>query len=356
MIYFLSFLVLIGILMIPHEWGHYFVARLARMKVYEYSVGAGPEIFSRVRNDVKFSLRPIPILAYVRIAGMEPSEADHPEGFNSKSIGWRFAVLMAGSTMNMLVALIIFVAAGMTFGKVVGSRTFVREVDPKMPGYDAGFREGDEVLSVGGKAPKDTAEFIDLISSRSNQSVPVNVQRAGKTVALAVVPKAVVDVQRNKETGKVEKKEIGRIGVVIQGDPIFQKAGAVESIKEGFYTTVVWTQQILVGIVYTFTHREGLKHVGGPLAIAKAAGDSAKKGLAEYAWFAGVISINLAVFNLLPLLALDGGRILFLIYEVVRRRRPDPQKEFIANAVGMALLFLLLLVITAKDIHDWIVK
>jgi len=244
----------------------------------------------------------------------------------------------------------------MTFGKVVGSRTFVREVDPKMPGYDAGFREGDEVLSVGGKAPKDTAEFIDLISSRPNQSVPVNVQRAGKTVALAVVPKAVVDVQRNKETGKVEKKEIGRIGVVIQGDPIFQKAGAVESIKEGFYTTVVWTQQIFVGIVYTFTHREGLKHVGGPLAIAKAAGDSAKKGLAEYAWFAGVISINLAVFNLLPLLALDGGRILFLIYEVVRRRRPDPQKEFIANAVGMALLFLLLLVITAKDIHDWIVK
>jgi len=104
------------------------------------------------------------------------------------------------------------------------------------------------------------------------------------------------------------------------------------------------------------THREGLKHLGGPIAIARAAGDSAKKGLAEYCWFAGVISINLAIFNLLPLLALDGGRILFLVYEVVRRKRPDPKKEFLANAVGMAFLLLLLLLITAKDIHDWVFK
>jgi len=258
--------------------------------------------------------------------------------------------------MNMVVALIIFVFAGMVFGKIVGAKTFVREVDPRMPGYAAGFQVGDQILSVEGKAPKDTSEFVRMISSRPNKLVRVIVKRGDNSLPLTVTPRAVMDVQRDEKTGKIVRKEIGRIGIIVQGEPIFQRTGALDSIREGFYTTVVWTRQIIFGIAYTLTHREGLKHLGGPIAIARAAGDSAKKGLAEYCWFAGVISINLAIFNLLPLLALDGGRILFLVYEVVRRKRPDPKKEFLANAVGMAFLLLLLLLITAKDIHDWVFK
>ncbi len=356
MLYIVAFLVLVGILMIPHEWGHYFVARLAGMKVYEYSIGVGPEVFSRTRNDVKFSLRPIPLAAYVRIAGMEPGETDHPDGFGSKSIPWRFAVLIAGSTMNMVVAFIVFVIVGMTFGKVVATTSTVKHVDRDMPGFAAGFQVGDVLTAVNGKKIKDTDEFIATISALPGKTATVTVLRTGKVTRLTVVPRAVEEKHKRGKTGDMVTDRIGRIGLQLESSPIYRRVGIVESIEAGCETTAAWTGQIVVGTVYILTHKEGLKSVGGPVAIARAAGDSAKRGVGEFAWFVGVVSINLAIFNLLPLLALDGGRIMFLVYEAVRRRPVDPKKEFIANAVGMAFLLLLAVIITAKDIRDWIVK
>lgn len=356
MLYIVAFLVLIGVLMIPHEWGHYIVARRAGMKVYEYSIGVGPEIFSRVRDGVKFSLRPIPIMAFVRIAGMEPDEADHPEGFGSKSIPWRFAVLVAGSGMNLLVALVVFIAAGMTFGKVVGTTSVVKHIDPQMPAYTAGFKVGDRIVEVNGQKIRDTDKFIETIASLPNKLVRVKVLREGSVIPLTVVPKGLVVKGKADKVGRSPEERTGRIGIEISSRPIFKRVGLVESIEGGIEATVGWTAQILQGMVYIFTHREGIKHVGGPIAIAKAAGDSAKHGLAEYTWFTGVLSINLAIFNLLPFLALDGGRMLFLLYELVRRKRIDPRKEFLANAIGMGFLLLLIVLITAKDLRDLIMK
>jgi len=372
-----------------HEFGHFVAAKLSGIPVYEFALGFGrPILLSFKWRGTQYSLRPIPIGGYVRIAGMEPDE-DVPNGFDKKPVLSRLAVIASGAGMNFVLAIIIFWTMGMVFGKVVGHTSEVSRVAANSPAAHAGIQPGDVLISAAslqpGKAPAAVAMVAvppqklslealrDVISHRPNQPIKLVIQRGKSYLALRIVPQGEKGQEpevtggakpRSRSTildrimkpfglevprGKVRMvtRTVGRIGVVFAG--VSKRPGFLESVGDGFVEVYDTTVTLVGALVLTVLGKLPAA-VGGPVQIGEIMTESFRVGWQQFLLWSALISINVGVINLLPIPALDGSRIVFIIIGGIRRRPIDRRKEAIVHFVGFALLLLLLALVTYKDV------
>ena len=397
-----AFIVVLSVLVFVHEWGHYQFALWGGMKVNRFGIGFPPWIYTKRHNGIDYSIGALPIGGMVDIAGLgseeemvatakdstggigtagttvegveaqsaaRPSRMDsyrhrrpeRPHGekeFQDATLGWRFWTLFAGPLMNFLFAMIVFVALFSFVGVPDREKsTPTNEVDAVSPGSPAeiaGIQSGDRIVGINGQRTTNTEKLRELIAAGGAKPLAVAIERKGEVMEKTVHPEM---AEQPTIAGKMELRPM--IGVQFHLDIAFEKVGFVTAIEEGWKHAFGISAAIL-GIVkraVTFNLSKTDKtSIGGPVRIAQEVGRSAKSDWRQLAIFAAGLSVNLGLLNLLPLPALDGGRILFLGYELLMGRPLDPKKEGLVHMAGMALLLALMLFITLKDVLPYIRK
>jgi regulator of sigma E protease len=332
--YFLAAIVGLGILMAVHETGHYVAARAFGMRVIKFSLGMAPVIwrFRPKKSPTTFQIGALPFFAYVQIAGMNPLEevAENDKGsYANASLLGRIVTIVAGSLANYLAASVFFFGALLDAGKPT---TVIRPLADQ-PAAQAGMREGDRVVEVDGVPIKTWEQFRTMVMQRPSKATPMVIERQGERVPLTVTP------QPRAQNGS------GQIGVAFVSAPI----PVLEAAKEAVLAPPQVVAEMVYGLGRWVTGKQKAE-LGGPVAIVKEGARQAQEGVGVMLHFLGLLSASLAGFNLLPIPALDGGRLIFLIYEAITRRRPNAMVEAQVHLVGFFMLLALMAVVTYGDL------
>ncbi len=327
-----------ALLIVIHELGHFAAARLAGMRIERFSVGFGPVLWSRRRGDTEWCLSALPLGGYVRIAGMAPGEAVDPadRGAYANHPAWRrFLVILAGPAMNYLAAVAIAVAMLATVGLPQADPAPVAgEILPGSPAERAGLRAGDRVLALDGKPIGSWDEMVAAVQASPGRPVELTVRRAGAP------PEAPPELARATPD---DRGGVGQLGV--RPSLVMVRSGAAEALALGVRRTNAQAASILGGLAQVVTGRQKAE-LRGPLGIAQEMARSARAGARQFVMMLWFISVVLALFNLLPIPALDGGRLTFLGYELVARRPVNQRVENVVHLVGALALFALILAVT----------
>jgi len=332
-----------GLLIIFHEFGHFIFAKAAGIKVHEFSIGFGPKIFSLPRGETAYNLRIFPLGGFVRMAGMDPEEKveDETRSFNHKPVLHRMLVIAAGSLMNFVLAIlilaVIFMAQGvpaLTPEGLPRLTTVVERVLPESPAEKAGVLPRDQIVAVNGAEVTSWEQMTEAISARTGQKIILTVRRAGQLEEISLVPQA-------DEQGK------GKIGVYPA--PELQRLNLFSALATGAQYTVRVTA-LIVNFLGQMIAGRAPADVGGPVRIVWEIDRAAEFGFFSLLQLAAFLSVNLGLFNLLPIPALDGSRLVFLLVEFFRGRPVDPAKENFIHLVGFGLLILLVVIITYNDL------
>ncbi len=324
------------VLVVAHELGHFLAAKACGMRVEEFAVGFGnPKLTVLRRGGTEYNIRSIPAGGFVRIAGMDPSEESPPDGFNAQSLWKRMFVIFAGPLASFLFAYIVFCSIGMAYGLPVG-KPIVSAIQKGSPAEKVGLKPNDRFVEIAGRKIETGDEMMEAIRSRPGQTFKVVVERDGRRITL--YPTARSD--------KEGSKTIGRLGFTPGAE--IRKFGPIASIREGTRISLGMVEQLLK--VLSSPARLG-KEAGGPIAIIAATHDAAQRGMADLSILAASLSLNFAVLNLLPIPAvLDGGHLLLLAMEGVRRKRLSLRTYQTALAVGLAMIAVIIVLVMAKDI------
>ena len=340
-LYVLLAIVILGLIVTVHEFGHYFVGRLCGIGIVEFSVGFGPRLLGWERKGIQYSLRAIPLGGYCAFVG-EDEVNDDPRAMNNQPVWKRFITVLAGPFMNFVLA---FVVCAIMLNAYFIAETYpiVDSVMPGQPAAEAGLLPGDRILEVNGEAlTNDTAgvnQMIKVIQSGDlTQPVELVVDRGGEKLTYSMTPAPVTD-----ETGKTTRYQIG---IVFSS----RTYNFFESIREAGSYMVETTGMMLESLKNLIFKGEGLEDTAGTVGIIAVVAQQAREGMYMVLWLIFIISLNLGIMNLLPIPALDGGRLLFLIVEAIRGKPIPPEKEGTVHAIGMVLLLGLFVVLTFHDI------
>lgn len=411
----IAFIVMFGLLVFIHELGHLILAKKTGMLAREFAIGFGPKIFSTIKNETLYTVRLLPIGGYVRVAGDDPemielkpgyhigiefneskkinkiivnhkdkhpnarvieverADLDHdlviegyePEDednkltfevdpkayfvmdetetqiapydrqFASKSVGQRAAQLFAGPFMNFLLAIVIFILIGLIQG-VPSDDAVIANVKTDSPADEAGFEAGDEITHINGSSITSWEDFSTIVSENPKKELSMTFVRGDEEKSLTVVPDE-VDMQ---------DQTIGQVGVEREMDKSFGQA-----VKFGFVQPYELTKMILTNLGMLITGQVSIDMLSGPVGIYDFTDQVVQTGFMNFMTWTALLSVNLGIVNLVPLPALDGGRLLFVGIEAVRGKPIDPQKEGIVHFIGFALLMLLMIVVTWNDIQ-----
>ncbi len=324
--------VLFVLMIFPHELGHFVAAKACGVQVNEFAFGMGPAIFSRQGKETLYSIRLIPLGGYCAMEGEdEKSESDNERAFNNKSWWQKIIILAAGAFMNIVIAAVLLsVVAGIS-----GTPTAtVGNVQKDMPAYEAGLRAGDEVVCINGKSVKTWQDIIkELNSEDAGKSIEITVSRDGKNMECTVVP------QFNEE----QQRYLVGIESKLDHNPLL-------AVKNGCVMTKEMTGAIFDALKQLFASRDFAENVSGPVGIVSMVSDTSTYGIMYFMYLVALISINVALFNLLPFPALDGGRILFVFIRLITGKAITDEMEGKVHALGMALLLGLFVFATWNDI------
>lgn len=332
---FLVFLTLVTI----HEFGHFIMAKWAGIKVNEFAVGMGPAILKKQKGETLYSLRIFPLGGYCAMEGEDEDSADERSFDNAKAYK-RLVVILAGSFMNMLLAVVAFLIVNMQSGFTDLS---IDKIEANSPAYIAGIQENDEIISYNGKKPLLFLELRNMIINSKNESDTLTLKRDGKLINVEIKPE-LATIEDNGKT--IEYKKIG-----IMPKVRYDFFGA---FKESVNTCRYAFRSMFDFLGRAFKGNVKKNEVSGPVVIIKTIASAAKVGFSSVMFLLGLISINLAFFNLLPFPALDGGKAVFILFEMITGIKPNKKVEYIVNIVGFSLLILLFLFVTYNDIKGLI--
>jgi regulator of sigma E protease len=355
----LVFFIILLALVLVHEWGHFAAARAFRVRVDEFAFGFPPRLFSVKKGETEYSFNVLPIGGYVKIHGedpekMEPNDPDRARSLVARPKWQQAAVIVAGVVMNIVLAWVLL-SASLAIGApasmegapypVHDAKLTVVALAPDSPAKAAGIREMDVILGVSADtdsiAPTVPQDVIDFVGGRGGEEVVFTLERGGKTIALSVVPQNGI-VEGRAAVG-ITMDQVGTMRVPLHLAPI-------EGAKRTWHVTKMTAVGLYGFFSKAFAGRADLDEVTGPVGIVKAVGTAADSGFSDTLIFAAIISINLAIINLIPFPALDGGRLLFIGIEALIRRPIPAKVAGYANLAGFAFLMLLMLVVTANDV------
>jgi len=373
------FVVTLSILVFVHEWGHYQFARWAGMKVNRFALGFPPWIYTKRYKNIDYSIGALPIGGMVDIAGLGSEEEmvatakgegaeverrpDRPFGerhFQDTKLSSRFWALFAGPMMNFIYALVVFIGILSFIGEPSKfERTNqIEVVQPGMPAFQAGLLYGDKVIGVNELRSKDLDLLIKKIGDWNGKPGKIVIDRNGEIIEKTITPVVEQVENYNKKNEVIGYKKGSRIGIsFLIKVTEYQTMSPWDAVKTGVLYATRGARSILDMLGRTVTGRLSsgeVREIGGPVKIGQTVNLMAKKSWIDVLLGSGALSLNLGLINLLPLPALDGGRILFLGYELVARKPIDPGKESLVHVVGMVVLLAFMLFITARDIWPYL--
>lgn len=353
----LATILVLGVLILVHELGHFWAAKAVDIEVSRFSIGFGPKLFGFRRGETEYVLSAIPLGGYVKMEGMADEEAMAPlEGrsqerrrpssrdFDRKPLWARTVVVCAGVTMNFLFAFVAFTAIARHQGVMI---PLIDEVVPDSPAALAGMQAGDVVVAINGDAVRDRERVVQHVALRPAVPVRLTVVRGEARVDVTVTPMLV----REYDSFAKDTVERGRIGVVFPGTQEAHRSLSLpEAVIEGADRTGWWVASIGDFVARIVTGRTSARELGGPIVIGQLSGQFARAGLWPLLEFMAIISVNLAVLNLLPIPVLDGGHLLFLGFEAVRGRAVSVEQRLRLTQIGLLLVVGLMVWAFANDI------
>lgn len=346
------FILMLLALVLVHEFGHFIAAKKAGCNVEEFAFGFPPRLWSFTKNGTRYSFNLLPIGGYVKIEGEDMEEENPgPGSFASKSVYWRLAILAAGVTMNIVLAVFLLTwqaAVGVPTlvtdenqNNLTDIKTFITQVDQGSPAEQIGLQQFDRVVSVNGVTDPNIEQVQKIVNDNQGEKISLEVERRGQHLEQTITPR--INAPPNE----------GPMGVALQMTglekaPLWQAPWAgLKRTGQALWLIVAEFSSILQRLI---VQQEVSESIAGPVGIAVYTNEMTNMGLSYILEFAAFISINLAIINILPIPALDGGRIIFALTEAITRRRVPKKVEQISHMTGFALLILLMLLVTFKDI------
>ena len=320
------------VLVIPHEWGHMTVARWCGVKINEFSVGMGPLIFKKKKGDTQYSLRLLPLGGYCAMEGEEES-VDSPTSYSSKTNPQKIAILLAGVTMNIIIAVLAVTISLCIAGVVTNS---LDSVVPGSPADKAGLQAGDKIIAINGENTGTWEKVVEGISSsEEGATLEVTYKRGNETGKVSVTP------EYSEETGTY------MIGIVAGTTKDF-----LTCVRLAPVTTWELNKSLIESFKLLFTGHVSRNDIAGPVGLVKIVDTAADYGIAPYLMLLAIVSLNLAIFNLIPIPGLDGGKIFFILLKIISGGRINDDMEYKATVIGMIVLLTLFALITLNDVMN----
>ena len=337
------FILILGAIVCIHEFGHFLFAKLTGVYVYEFSIGMGPKIFGHKdkKNETEYCLRLIPIGGFVQLAGEEIDDDKNipkDKKLQSKKPWQRFLIMFFGPGFNFIFAFVIILSVSLICGHVTYKPT-VYKTTKNYPASTVGIQKGDTIIEINNhkiSTIDDASLYLTLANKNKKTNIKVKT-KDGKTKSYNITAK--------KE--KVKKQTVYKYGIEFKS---VKKRGFISSINYTFVKMKSLFRQMFVTVEYLFTGKVKISQLSGPVGIYQIVGSQAKSGLASLLFLTAFLSINVGFINLIPLPAFDGGHILFIIIEAIRRKPIKPEVENMIHTIGLYLLMALMLYITINDV------
>ncbi|MEE3049979.1 MAG: RIP metalloprotease RseP [Pseudomonadota bacterium] len=352
------FLVALTILVFFHELGHFWVARLAKVRVEVFSVGFGAELFGwNDKAGTRWKIGVIPLGGYVKMFGQSDLPGDEDEdlppltdkekavSFQHKTLAQRTAIVAAGPIANFLLSVVLIAGLMATFG---AARPYagVGEIMPGSAAAEAGFEAGDRIVSIDGEAVEWFSDLVRIVSVQPEMLLKIKVRRGDDEFVLTATPK------RHQQLGAEGKTvEIGLLGVRYDPQQMhYERQNPLMAVWLGIQQTASLTEKTLSFLGQVISGRQGTEGIGGPLRIVQYAGITFQSGIENFILFLAVLSINLGLINLFPIPILDGGHLLFFAVEAIRGRPLGPQAQEYGFRFGLILVLILMVFVTWNDL------
>lgn len=325
----ISFVFVFGLLVFFHEFGHFALAKLNNIKVHQFALGMGPKLISYKGKETEYSIRIFPIGGYVKMEG-EDEASDDERSFSCKTPLQRISVLAAGPIMNIVLAIVLLAIIAFSFGTPVN---IIDKITEGSPAELAGLKSGDEIIKINNTDIDSWEDIVDTIGSSKDNILNIKVLRNEETLSFKVTPKLDIETKRYL------------IGIT----PAMRKS-VIKAVKSSVENVFLVMKQIFE-FLFSFIRGEGsTEDVVGPIGMFHYVGEAARISIFSLFSLAAVISINLAILNILPFPALDGGRIIFAIIELIKGSPIDPEKEGFVHMIGFVILIILMILVVVKDI------
>lgn len=344
----IGIIVVLGVLIFFHEFGHFVVAKAFGVGVEKFSLGFGPKIVGKKIGRTEYCLSAFPLGGYVKLVGEEPDvelpPEDIPYSFTEKSVPTRMAIVAAGPLFNLILPIIIFFAV-FTLSGLVMLKPVVGNVASKTPAADAGLKKGDQIVSINKKPIENWSEMADRISHSKGKPLEFSVRRDGRLLTLEITPqkKAMKDI-----FGQNHERFV--VGIAASGEIMTQRLSPYRAFIESFHRTYLIIKLTILSVVKVVQGVISVKTLGGPILIAQIAGNEVHQGLISLLSFIALVSVNLGILNLLPVPVLDGGHLLFFSIEAIKGRPVSLKTRETAQQIGIFLLIMLMILVFYNDI------
>ncbi|MGD0275943.1 MAG: RIP metalloprotease RseP [Syntrophales bacterium] len=344
----ISLVILLGVLIFAHEFGHFIVAKRAGVGVLKFSLGFGRKLFGWRRGETEYMVSVIPLGGYVKLLGEseteELSEGDRKRSFSAQSVWKRILIVAAGPIFNILLAILIFFFVYMAGVPSLTAR--IGDIQSGSPAGKGGIKAGDEVVTIDGMKISYWEDLAKSISESKGQPMRIAVMRDGHMEEFTIVP----SIMKGKNIFGEEVSGY-KMGISPAGKTVVRRLNPAAAFWGGLRQTWFITKLTYVGIVKMIEGVISPKTLGGPILIAQIAGAEAKEGLIPFFLFMALLSINLAVLNLLPIPVLDGGHLLFFMIEAIKGSEVSLTWRERAQQVGFMLIVLLMIWVLLMDVE-----
>ena len=347
------FILILGFLVLVHELGHFIIAKKTGMKVQEFGIGFPPTIIKKNYKGTLYCLNAIPLGGYVKIKGEDGANKEDPDSFSAKPVWQRSIVLIAGVSMNIIAGWIIFIllfafsapveiTPDIPQKYILSKHIVIDEILENSPAKKAGLKIGDEIISINQIPVFSIDMFQNEVANAQESYVELGIGRHDETINISAEPKMLDQVAENR-------KVIG-VALINVGNARFPIHKAIIAGSKSAYGYLSRIAQSLAGILKGVFYGQGVGSLGGPVAIAVATNDVIDLGFARIMIFTAILSFNLAILNIMPFPALDGGRLIFIAVEAIRRKPSRKEVEEWFHRIGFILFMLFAIFITYKDI------
>ncbi len=343
----MSAIVLLGVIIFVHELGHFLFAKLMGVRVVKFSLGFGPKLVGKQLGDTEYRISAIPLGGYVKMLGETPGEelndAEKPFAYNVQAVWKRFIIVFSGPLFNILCAVVIFF-----FVFVIGLPVLMPEIGEVMqdtPAEKAGLMKNDRIVRIDATPIAQWEEMTKMIHENPGKTLTLEIQRDSRILSIPIVPekKTVPDIFG-------ESREIGLIGIKPSGSTFIERSTVLEAVTDSIVRTGEMCVLTVVSIVKLIQRVIPMDTVGGPILIVQMAGEQASRGVMNFFIFMAIININLGVLNLLPIPILDGGHLMFLGIEAIRKKPLNERVLAVSQRIGLALLLTLMAVVLYNDV------
>jgi regulator of sigma E protease len=346
-------IILLGVLIFAHEFGHFIMAKKSGVGVLKFSLGFGPRIFGKKIGETEYLLSAIPLGGYVKLLGESDveglSDEEQQRSFSKQPVLKRIMIVIAGPAFNFLLAVVIFTIVHMV--GIPALKSHIGTVQENSAAYEVGLKEGDVIIAIDGKPISRWNRLAETISESAGRPLKISFNRNGIVQDLTVMPK----LQKSKNIFG-EDVDAYKLGIAPSSITVIERLNPLEACWTSLKQTWMISKLTVVSLVKMIEGVVSPKTLGGPILIAQMAGTQAREGIIPFVLFMALLSINLAVLNLLPVPVLDGGHLLFYFIEIIKGSEVSVKWREMANQVGFVLLIILMIFVFMMDIDRLNIK